>query len=210
MSVELAGVILAGGLSSRMGGGDKGLLSLGGKSVLERVTAQLAAQVGPLALNANGDPTRFSSFQHPILADTVSGFPGPLAGILAGLEWAAIKTKASMVATVAADTPFFPPNLTARLMAAVDGRDETIAVARSSGRLHPTFALWPIGLGRPLRHFLVEEGNRRVLSFIERHRFVEVDFPLLSLRDGTLDPFFNINTPADLVEAERILKELPA
>ncbi|WP_054313046.1 molybdenum cofactor guanylyltransferase MobA [Mesorhizobium sp. 1M-11] len=208
MSVEVAGVILAGGLSSRMGGGDKGLLSLGGKSVLEWVTAQFAPQVGPLALNANGDPARFSSFQRPILVDTVAGFPGPLAGILAGLEWAASETKTSTVVTVAADTPFFPENLVSELANAVD--HDTIAVARSSGRLHPTFALWPIGLREPLRHFLVEEGNRRVLSFIERHRFIEVDFPLLPLRDDTLDPFFNINTPADLTEAERILKELPA
>lgn len=210
MSVEVAGVILAGGLSSRMGGGDKGLLSLGGKSVLERVTAQLAPQVGRLALNANGDPTRFANFQHSILADTVGGFPGPLAGIFAGLEWAAAQTGASMVITVAADTPFFPPNLTAGLISAIGGQDETIAVARSCGRLHPTFALWPTGLSGSLRHFLVDEGNRRVLSFIERHRFVEVDFPQQPLRNGTLDPFFNINTPADLVEAERILKELPA
>ncbi|HEV2503801.1 MAG TPA: molybdenum cofactor guanylyltransferase MobA [Mesorhizobium sp.] len=207
MSVEVAGVILAGGLSSRMGGGDKGLLSLGGQSVLDRVTARFTPQVGSLALNANGDPTRFSAFQHPILADTVAGFPGPLAGILAGLEWAGTKTKAAMIATVAADTPFFPLDLIAKLVTAIDGRDEAIAVARSSGRLHPTFALWPVGLREPLRHFLVEEGNRRVLSFIERHRFVEVDFPLVQVRSGTLDPFFNINTPADLVEAERILKE---
>ncbi|PLP57507.1 molybdenum cofactor guanylyltransferase MobA [Mesorhizobium loti] len=210
MSVEVAGVILAGGLSSRMGGGDKGLLLLGGKSVLDRVTAQFAPQVGSLALNANGDPARFSGFQHAILADTVTGFPGPLAGILTGLEWAASKTKAQMIATVAADTPFLPQNLIAELTAAVDGRDDVIAVARSSGRRHPTFALWPVEFGRPLRHFLVEEGNRRVLSFIERHHFVEVDFPLQPLLNCTLDPFFNINTPADLVEAERILKELPA
>ncbi|CAM5620066.1 Molybdenum cofactor guanylyltransferase [Mycolicibacterium aubagnense] len=210
MSVEVAGVILAGGLSSRMGGGDKGLLSLGGQSILDRVTARFAPQVGSLALNANGDPNRFSAFQHSILADTVTGFPGPLAGILTGLEWAGTKTKAAMITTVAADTPFFPLNLVARLAAAIDGRDEVIAVARSSGRLHPTFALWPARLREPLRHFLVEEGNRRVLSFIERHRFLEVDFPLQPLRSGTLDPFFNINTPADLVEAERILKEIPA
>lgn len=210
MSVEVAGVILAGGLSSRMGGGDKGLLSLGDQSILDRVTARFAPQVGSLALNANGDPTRFSAFQHSILADAVTGFPGPLAGVLTGLEWADATTKAPIIATVAADTPFLPQNLVAKLLAAIDGRDETIAVARSSGRLHPTFALWPAGLSEPLRHFLVEEGNRRVLSFIERHRFLEVDFPLQPLRSGTLDPFFNINTPADLVEAERILKELPA
>ncbi|MFD9901234.1 molybdenum cofactor guanylyltransferase MobA [Mesorhizobium sp. NPDC059025] len=210
MSVEVAGVILAGGLSSRMGGGDKGLLSLGDQSILDRVTARFAPQVGSLALNANGDPTRFSAFQHSILADAVTGFPGPLAGILTGLEWAGTKTKAAMITTVAADTPFFPLDLVARLTAAIDGRDEVIAVARSSGRLHPTFALWPARLREPLRHFLVEEGNRRVLSFIERHSFLEVDFPLQPLRSGTFDPFFNINTPADLVEAERILKEIPA
>lgn len=210
MSVEVAGIILAGGLSSRMGGGDKGLLPLGDKSVLDRVTARFTPQVGPFALNANGDPARFSGFPHPILADTVTGFPGPLAGILAGMEWAARETDAEMIATVAADTPFFPDDLITSLAAAVEGRDETIAVARSSGRLHPTFALWPIELNGSLRHFLVEEGNRRVLSFIERHRFIEVDFPLLPRHSGTLDPFFNINTPADLAEAERILKEFPA
>lgn len=210
MSVEVAGIILAGGLSSRMGGGDKGLLSLGGKSILDRVAARLTPQVGPLALNANGDPARFQDFRHRILGDTVSGFPGPLAGILTGLQWATAETKAPVIATVAADTPFFPQNLIAGLVAAIEGGSETIAVARSSGRMHPTFAIWPVGLAGPLRHFLVEEGNRRVVSFIERHRFVEVDFPLQPLRAGTLDPFFNINTPADLVEAERILKELPA
>lgn len=207
MSVKIAGVILAGGLSSRMGGGDKGLLSLGGRSLIERVTARFARQIGPLALNANGDPARFPDFRHPILADTVAGFPGPLAGILAGMDWAT-ETGARTVVTIAADTPFFPENLVARLAETIQDGDETIAVARSCGRPHPTFALWPTALGRSLRRFLVEEGNRRVLSFIERHHFVEVDFPLLPLRDGTLDPFFNINTPADLVEAERILKEL--
>lgn len=210
MSVEVAGIILAGGLSSRMGGGDKSLLSLGGRSILDRITARLTPQVGPLALNANGDPARFQDFPHAILADTVTGFPGPLAGILTGLEWASTQTEAPMIATVAADTPFFPENLVPSLAAAAGERDDTIVVALSSGREHPTFALWPIALREPLRHFLVVEGNRRVLSFIQRYRFVVVDFPLQPLCAGTLDPFFNINTPADLVEAERILKELSA
>jgi molybdopterin-guanine dinucleotide biosynthesis protein A len=209
MNAEIAGVILAGGLSSRMGGGDKGLLPLARHSVLERVTARLKPQVGRFALNANGDPARFADFDAPILPDSVAGFPGPLAGVLTGLEWAAAETNCRAIVTVAADTPFFPETLVVGLSEAA-AEAGTIAMARSSGRPHPTFALWPLALREPLRHFLVEEGNRRVLSFIERHRFVEVEFPLAPLRHGTLDPFFNINTPADLVEAERILQELPA
>jgi molybdopterin-guanine dinucleotide biosynthesis protein A len=206
MNRDIAGIILAGGQSRRMGGGDKSLLTLGGRSVLDRVVARLAPQVGPLALSANGDPTRFAGFRLPVLADTVEGYAGPLAGILTGLEWASMAC--SGVVTVAGDTPFFPEDVVGRLAAVVKDRPGAIAVASSSGKRHPTFALWPLGLHDALRRFLVDEDNRRVSAFIERYGFVDVEFPMWSSGGHEIDPFFNINTPDDLAEAERLLQSM--
>ena len=208
MSRDIAGIILAGGLSRRMGGGDKTLLALGGRPLLGHVVARLAPQVGSLALSANGDPARFAASGLSVLADTVEGHAGPLAGILTGLEWAATNTACKSLVTAAGDTPFLPVDLVAMLASAAAGRPGSIAVASSSGRRHPTFALWPLGLRQALRHFLVDEDNRRVSAFIERHDFVEVEFPLLAAGGGQVDPFFNINVADDLAVAERLLQSI--
>jgi molybdopterin-guanine dinucleotide biosynthesis protein A len=208
MPGDIAGIILAGGLSRRMGGGDKPLGALAGRALLEHVIARLKPQVGALALNANGDPARFAGFGLPVLPDTVEGFAGPLAGILAGLEWAAANTAAHHIVTVAGDTPFFPRDLVERLTEANAGRPNIIAVACSSGRSHPTFALWPVELIATLRTALVERGERKVTAFIEQQDHIEVDFPFPQVAGITYDPFFNINTPDDLAEAERLARAM--
>jgi molybdopterin-guanine dinucleotide biosynthesis protein A len=204
MPRDIAGIILAGGLSRRMGGGDKPLRPLAGRSLLDHVVARLKPQVGALAINANGDPARLSAYGLPVVSDTMEGFAGPLAGILAGMEWAAAGTSAEQFASVAGDTPFFPHDLVGRLKEATKGEPRTIAVATSGGRMHPTFALWPVGLAAALRTALVEEGERRVAAFIARHAHVEVDFAFPRAAGAIHDPFFNINTAQDLAEAERL------
>ncbi|MBN9217424.1 MAG: molybdenum cofactor guanylyltransferase MobA [Mesorhizobium sp.] len=208
MKSGIAGVILAGGQSRRMGGGDKSLLPLGNGCVLDQVLSRLAPQTETLALNANGDPSRFSAFGLPVLADIVEGFAGPLAGVLTGLEWAAAYTSCKAIVTAAGDTPFLPPELVCRLTAAADKQPGAIAVPCSAGRQHPTFALWPVGCREALRRFLVDEDNRRVSAFIERHGHVEVEFPLRQAGESQIDPFFNINLPDDLAQAERLLQSM--
>ncbi|MER9298819.1 molybdenum cofactor guanylyltransferase MobA [Mesorhizobium sp. M0621] len=206
MKRDVAGIILAGGQSRRMGGGDKSLLPLGGGSVLDQVVSRFGPQVALLALSANGDPARFSRFGLPVLADTVTGFAGPLAGILTGLEWAAANTACKAIVTAAGDTPFLPLDLVEQLAAASDRHPGSIAVACSAGKRHPTFALWPTDCRGALRRFLVDEDNRRVSAFIDRHGFVEVEFPVP--QSAGVDPFFNINEPDDLVSAERLLQSM--
>jgi len=208
MKQTIAGIILAGGLSRRMGGGDKPLLGLGEGRLVDQVAERLRPQVEALALNANGDPARFADLKLPVIPDTVQGYAGPLAGVLAGLEWAQGGPACRSLVSAAADTPFLPLDLVERLAAAVRDRPDRIAVACSDGRQHPTFALWPVGLGEALRHFLVEEDNRRVSAFIERHGFVEVEFPMIETGDRSIDPFFNVNTPDDLAAAGRLLQRL--
>ena len=206
MKRNVLGIILAGGQSRRMGGGDKSLLPLGSGCVLDQVVSRLSPQIAPLALSANGDPARFLRFGLPVLADSVPGFAGPLAGILTGLEWAAANTACQAIVSAAGDTPFLPLDLVERLAAAADRSPGSIAVARSAGKRHPTFALWPIGCRDALRHFLVDEDIRRVSAFIDRHGFVEVEFPVPP--SAGVDPFFNINEPDDLVSAERLLQSI--
>ena len=191
-----------------MGGGDKTLLALGGRPLLDHVVARLAPQVGSLVLSANGDPARFAASGLPVLADTVEGHAGPLAGILTGLEWAAANTACKSLVTAAGDTPFLPEDLVERLAEAATKQPGSIAVAISGGRRHPTFALWPLEQRKALRHFLVDEDNRRVSAFVEHHDFVEVEFPLSALGGSEIDPFFNINTPDDLAVAERLLQSI--
>ncbi|SDC68939.1 molybdenum cofactor guanylyltransferase MobA [Ruegeria marina] len=204
------GVILAGGLATRMGGGDKGLLTLGGQSLLGHVIDRLAPQVAGLALNANGDPARFAEFGLPVVADTVEGFAGPLAGVLAGLDWAAGQGAESIV-TAAADTPFFPRDLVTRLMQAAEGQAYPLVLAttprtgeelKSGGRVnrHPTFGLWPVALRDDLRAAL-NDGLRKVVLWTDRHGGREVLFPA-----EPFDPFFNVNTPEDLALAETLLE----
>ncbi|MER9107536.1 molybdenum cofactor guanylyltransferase MobA [Mesorhizobium sp. M0848] len=206
MKRDIAGIILAGGQSRRMGGGDKSLLPLGDGCLLDQVVSRFTPQIESLALSANGDPARFLRFGLPVLADSVPGFAGPLAGILTGLEWAAANTSCKAIVSAAGDTPFLPLNLVGRLAAAADQSPGSIAVACSAGKRHPTFALWPLGCRDALRHFLVDEDIRRVSAFIDRHGFVEVEFPVL--QSAGVDPFFNINDPDDLVSAERLLQSI--
>ncbi|TGS47601.1 MULTISPECIES: molybdenum cofactor guanylyltransferase MobA [unclassified Mesorhizobium] len=208
MNRDVAGIILAGGQSRRMGGGDKSLLPLGDGCVLDQILSRFGPQFETLALSANGDPARFARFGLPVLADTVEGFAGPLAGILTGLEWAAAGTPCKAIVTAAGDTPFLPLDLVDRLAAAAGERPGSIAVAFSAGRQHPTFALWPVGCRDALRHFLVDEHNKRVSAFIERHGHVEVEFPILQSAGQSIDPFFNINVPDDLAQAARLLQSM--
>jgi len=192
------GVILAGGRASRMGGGDKGLLPLGRSTILGHVIDRLAPQVAGLALNANGDPTRFAALGLPVLPDTVGGLAGPLAGVLAGLDWAA-GLGASHVITAAADTPFLPADLVQRLMQAAQTAGTPVALAATSDGRHPTFGLWPVALREDLRSALAG-GLRKVVDWADRHGCASADFPA-----GPPDPFFNINTPQDLALAEAML-----
>lgn len=191
---------MAGGQSRRMGGGDKCLRRLGGRTILERIVEAVRPQVGPLLLNANGDPARFASFGLPVAPDVVEGYAGPLAGVLTGLEWArADAPNCRWVASFATDAPFLPHDLVARLAAAVEREGAEIACARSGGQLHPVFGLWPVGLADDLRHVLVVEGLHKVGAWTARHRLAVVDFAT-----EPLDPFFNANRPEDLAEAERL------
>jgi len=198
---DVVGVLLAGGRSRRMGGGDKSLRALGGKPILAHVIERAAAQVGALVINANGDPARFAGFGLLVVPDVVQGFAGPLAGVLTGLRWAEAKG-ARWIATIATDTPLFPTDLVARLRDAVEGEAAELACAASQGRTHPVFGLWPVRLAGELEHALVAEGMRRIDAWTARYRLAVVDFAAVPL-----DPFFNVNTPEDLAEAERLLAQ---
>lgn len=195
------GVILAGGQATRMGGGDKGLLRLGGQTLLTRVVDRLAPQVAEVALNANGDPARFVAYDVPVLPDSIGGFVGPLAGVLAGLDWAA-KQGAETIVTAAADTPFFPADLVPQLLLASEGMAHPLVLAatpdpeRGKAR-HPTFGLWPVALRDDLRAALTD-GLRKVVMWTDQHDGRIAMFPLE-------DAFFNVNTPADLARAEGML-----
>jgi molybdopterin-guanine dinucleotide biosynthesis protein A len=202
---EVIGCILAGGLARRMGGGDKGLIRLGGRLVLDHVLDRLKPQVSQVMLNANGDPTRFAHYGLPVVPDSVEGFAGPLAGVLAGLEWARDNTQAEWVATAATDTPFFPVDFVTRMLAAIEAAGADMACAASDGRHHPVFGLWPVRLAADLRHALVEEDVRKVDLWTARHKLVAVEFAT-----QPHDPFFNVNRPEDVEEAERIAQELAA
>ncbi len=192
---QVPAVILAGGLSRRMGGGDKGLLPFGGGTVLSAVLARLAHQATPLALNANGDPSRFAALGLPILPDPVEGRPGPLAGLLAAMDWAA-GLGAQQVLTVPGDAPFLPRDLAKRLRAA-----GAPAVGASGGRIHPVVGLWPVDLRDGLRADLVA-GLRRVETFATQQGAIAVAF---NPEPGGPEPFLNLNTPEDLAAARRWL-----
>jgi len=198
------GVILAGGQARRMGGGDKGLLRLGGKVLLSHVIDRLEPQVAGMALNANGDARRFAPFDLPVLPDTIDGFAGPLAGVLAGLDWAAGQGADSIV-TAAADTPFFPCDLVPRLLLAAEGMTAPLVLAatpdpRRGTARHPTFGLWPVALRDDLRAAL-QSGLRKVVLWSDRHDGREAMFEITGI-----DPFFNVNTPEDLAQAEALLE----
>jgi len=203
--MKIAGVILAGGLARRMGGGDKALLELAGRPLLAHVIERLAPQVGAVVVNANGDPARFARFGLDVVPDTVEGFAGPLAGVLAGMRWAAARGF-SHVASAAGDTPFFPRDLVARLAAGLSGCDR-IAIAATNDPERglsepPTFGLWPVGLADDLETALTTGNMRKVIVLASRHGCARVVFD-----EAGAFPFFNVNTPGDLAEAGRLALE---
>jgi molybdopterin-guanine dinucleotide biosynthesis protein A len=193
------GVLLAGGLARRMGGGDKPMRTIGGRTILDRVIARLKPQCDGLILNANGDPARFVAFGLPVIADTVQDFPGPLAGILAALDWtAANRPDVGWILSAAADCPFLPRDLVARLQQARIEQGAQLAVAASAGQTHPVIGLWSVALREELRHALVKEDIRKIDRWTARYRLTTVTWPATPL-----DPFFNANTMDDIAEAER-------
>jgi molybdopterin-guanine dinucleotide biosynthesis protein A len=186
-------MILAGGQASRMGGGDKGLRPFRDGTLLGAVIERIAPQAERLALNAGGDAARFATYGLPVIADSLPGQPGPLAGVLAAMDWAA-GLGAPGVVTVPCDTPFLPGDLVPQLILAGEGG---IAVAASGGRVHPTVALWPVALRQDLRAALMR-GERKVRLFTDRHGARQAEFPLTAP-----DGFANANTPEDLAALER-------
>lgn len=197
----IAGVVLAGGLARRMGGGDKGLRLLAGRPVLDHVIARVKPQVADLAINANGDAGRFADWRLPVVPDPIADNPGPLAGVLAGLDWAAVAVPgATHVASFPCDAPFVPLDLVARLAEVLVEQGADMACARSDGRNHPVVGLWPIALRSALRAALVDEGVRKVDIWTARYRLATANFEATPA-----DPFFNANKPDDLAAAERLL-----
>ncbi|MBP5856043.1 molybdenum cofactor guanylyltransferase MobA [Marivibrio halodurans] len=202
VSTGVVGIVLAGGLSSRMGGGDKSLRLLGGRPILDHIIERVRPQVDELALNANGDPERFEVTGMDVLADTMDGQPGPLAGVLAGLEWARRHHRgAEWLATFPGDAPFLPRNLVPRLMQAVERAEADMACAASDGRAHPVVGLWPVRLADDLRQTMLEEDIRKVDRWTRRFKLIQVEFAA-----EPVDPFFNANAPGDIEAAERLLR----
>ena len=194
------GVLLAGGLARRMGGGDKPMRKIAGRTILDRVIARLEPQCEELILNANGDPARFATFGLPVISDTVENFPGPLAGILAALDWVAInRPDVEFMLSAAADCPFLPRDLVARLHHARAEQNAQLAVAASGGQSHPVIGLWSVALREDLRRALVVEDVRKIDRWTARYRLATDTWPA-----QPLDPFFNANTMDDIAEAERL------
>jgi molybdenum cofactor guanylyltransferase len=199
-AAQIPCVLLAGGLARRMGGGDKPMRAIGGRTILDRVIARLRPQCSDLILNANGDPARFAAFGLPVVPDSVADFPGPLAGILAGLDWvAANRPDAAWMLSAAGDCPFLPRDLVARLTAARATEGAELGVAASGGQSHPVIGLWKVALREELRHALTVEDIRRIDRFTARYPLATVSWPITPV-----DPFFNANTAEDLAEAERL------
>jgi molybdenum cofactor guanylyltransferase len=213
--LPLAGVVLAGGLSRRMfadtgASGDKGLLPLGATTMLGEVIKRLRPQVDAMVLNANGDPARFADFGLPVVADTIDGFVGPLAGVLAGLRWAVVNAaSATHLISVSADAPFLPADVAVKLYAASAATPRAIPIARSHGELQPVIGCWPVALADDLEAAL-RDGVRKVLRWTDRHGTIPVDFPMLHIGGETVDPFFNANTPDELATARRLMAGLAA
>jgi molybdenum cofactor guanylyltransferase len=199
------GLILAGGLARRMGGGDKPLTRVGGRTILSRAIERMAPQCARLLINANGDPARFAGTGLPVVADSVPDFAGPLAGILAGLEWTASNMpEIADVVSVPGDCPFLPRSLVARLHEARRAQGLPLACARSGEWRHPVVGLWPVALRADLRQALVGEGLRKIEIWTARHGVALADWP-----DRPVDPFFNVNTPEDAAAADRLAAQHP-
>ena len=200
MTIETFGLVLAGGLARRMGGGDKALIRIGNETILQRALARLTRQVSGVVLNANGDPARFVPFGLPVVADSVPDFAGPLAGILAGLDWvAANRPGIEWIVSVPGDCPFLPRDLVARLHDARTMEGKPLACAHSGDWRHPVVALWQVALREDLRRALTVEDLRKIEVWTARHGCAIADWP-----DQPVDPFFNVNTPEDAERAKRI------
>ena len=194
------GLVLAGGLARRMGGGDKALIVIGGAAILDRVLGLLRPACAEILLNANGDPARFAGYGLPVIPDSVPDFAGPLAGILAGLDWAAVnRPDLAWVASVPGDCPFLPDDLISRLHETRRNAGLPLASARSGDWRHPVVGLWPVALREDLRHALVEESLHKIEAWTARHGVAIAHWPA-----EPVDPFFNVNTPEDTAEAERL------
>jgi molybdopterin-guanine dinucleotide biosynthesis protein A len=199
------GLVLAGGLARRMGGGDKPLTRIGGVTILSRVLERLKPQCTRVVLNANGNPARFADTGLPVIADDVPDFAGPLAGILAGLDWAAAHaSEVAYVASVPGDCPFLPRDLVARLHQARAAAGQPLACARSGEWRHPVVGVWPVALRADLRHALTQEDLRKIELWTARHGVALADWPA-----APVDPFFNVNTPEDAAAAERLAAQHP-
>jgi molybdopterin-guanine dinucleotide biosynthesis protein A len=204
MTPPTLGLLLAGGLARRMGGGDKPLRTIAGRTILAHVIERLAPQCDGLLINANGDPERFAEYGLPVAADDVPDFAGPLAGILAGLDWMAQhRPQLQWLVSVAADTPFIPRDLVARLHEARATSNVPLACAASGGWTHPVIGLWPVGLRADLRHALTVEDERKIDRWTARHGCGSAEWPV-----DPVDPFFNANRPEDIEEAERLFASL--
>jgi molybdopterin-guanine dinucleotide biosynthesis protein A len=199
------GLVLAGGLARRMGGGDKARIRIGSATILERVLARLTPQCSRIIINANGDPMRFADTGLPVVADSVPDFAGPLAGILAGLDWATRNASGcEWLVSVPGDCPFLPNDLVARLHEARLAVGTPLACARSGEWRHPVVGLWPVSLREDLRHALSHEGLHKIEVWTERHGVGIADWPA-----APVDPFFNVNTPDDAARAEENVKQYP-
>jgi molybdopterin-guanine dinucleotide biosynthesis protein A len=200
MTIDTFGLVLAGGLARRMGGGDKALIRIGKETILERTLARLKPQVSGIVLNANGDPARFAAFGRPVVADSVPDFAGPLAGILAGLDWvAANRPGIAWVVSVPGDCPFPPRDLVVRLHEARARENKPLACAHSGDWRHPVVGLWHVALREDLRHALTVGDLRKIEVWTARHGVALADWPT-----EPVDPFFNVNTPEDVERATRL------
>ena len=202
MKADIVGVLLAGGQSRRMGGGDKCFRTIGGVTILAQIIQRVQEQVSQLVINANGDSLRFAGYDLPIVGDTVPGFAGPLAGILSGMEWVVKHAPdCSWIASIPTDAPFLPQDLITRLSDAMGNEGNDLACAASAGRAHPVIGLWPVKMRANLRHALVNEDVRKIDAFTENYKVTVVNFD-----SDPIDPFFNTNRPEDLEEAEQLIK----
>jgi molybdopterin-guanine dinucleotide biosynthesis protein A len=197
--------VLAGGQARRMGGGDKARIKIDGASILQRVLACLSPQCGRVIINANGDPARFADTDLPVVADSVPDFAGPLAGILAGLDWAAANAPAiEWLVSVPGDCPFLPKDLVARLHEVRATSNVPLACARSGEWRHPVVGLWPVSLREDLRHALIGENLHKIELWTARHSIAIAEWPTIPF-----DPFFNVTTPKDAAQAEAIAAKYP-
>ena len=200
---EIIGLVLAGGRSQRMGGRDKAFLPLAGTDLVRQALARLAPQCGRVIINANRETARLAELGAPVISDSVTGYAGPLAGILAGLDWLADHAPDAALLTVPVDGPFFPDDLGAKLLAAVKSTGAAIACAQSGGRRHGVYGLFSAALRDDLRRALTVDGVRKVDSWLARHDVAVAEWPI-----QPIDPFFNVNTPDDLARAEQHVRAL--